>query len=527
MLTVFDPYKALASLPKPLTATEKLELDDVPGPQHVKIIAGLHRQTWISGNLIFVDVHIINKSQRLLKKLELQLQRSVLWYNHAAAASGGENANHLRLPERQNNDIVNSATMKRTKNWKGTLPNTSEIRTCHIQIPQGHVTVSTGRLFEVRYFLNVVLDVALFKTVAVQLPISLIHMNSLDIIPNAVAQVAASIEAKRSKTLAVNPEHTLNQSYHQGQAFVAPQKSSLERSRGKHQHITNAEMEELKQVIDESPRRHRHHHQCSKPIPSKSTRTNLIPRPNPGPWTTCNHREDSDCYHCHLFQMEHEETPQTFTFQIGTKLPRLQVSTSGLGFTESEFSDFDVRDPSPKKVMLSEQERKMILQQRELRHRMEWKQAESRPTASSSRQIAQKSQDRVSAMPNTSNILEQQICRAKQHVLDPRPIRRRSKTAESAFHPKLDPNIQRHPSNTRKRADTEPKRNNLDTIVKDIALSHHTPQLRRLSSKQRGKLRAEEPTLAHKTVGSDALRRTSINKQRNRNVQVDDEPVRE
>jgi len=36
------------------------------------------------------------------------------------------------------------------------------------------------------------------------------------------------------------------------------------------------------------------------------------------------------------------------------------VSTSGLGFTKTELSDFEVSNPSPKEVMLSEQERKMI-----------------------------------------------------------------------------------------------------------------------------------------------------------------------
>lgn len=101
MLTVFDPYKALASLPSPLIATETLDLPNTPGPQSVKLTAGLHRQTWVSGNSIFVDIHIINKSQRTLRKLELQLQRSTLWYEHSAAATGDKNANQLRLPKQR------------------------------------------------------------------------------------------------------------------------------------------------------------------------------------------------------------------------------------------------------------------------------------------------------------------------------------------------------------------------------------------------------------------------------------------
>lgn len=42
------------------------------------------------------------------------------------------------------------------------------------------------------------------KLVAVQLPIVLIHMNSLDVVPNAVAQVAAAIEEKRSAAAAAS-----------------------------------------------------------------------------------------------------------------------------------------------------------------------------------------------------------------------------------------------------------------------------------------------------------------------------------
>jgi hypothetical protein len=65
------------------------------------------------------------------------------------------------------------------------------------------VTVSTGRFFDVRYFLDVIVTVSTFEKVAVQLPVTVIHMNSLDILPNSMAQVAASIGAKRAKTVPV------------------------------------------------------------------------------------------------------------------------------------------------------------------------------------------------------------------------------------------------------------------------------------------------------------------------------------
>jgi len=44
--------------------------------------AGLHRQVWISGTNLLADVHIVNNSHKILKKLELQLERRVLCYKH-------------------------------------------------------------------------------------------------------------------------------------------------------------------------------------------------------------------------------------------------------------------------------------------------------------------------------------------------------------------------------------------------------------------------------------------------------------
>lgn len=498
MLTVFDPHKALASLPKPLIAMESLDLPNIPGPQSVKLTAGLHRQTWVSGNSVFVDIHIINKSQRTLRKLELQLQRSTLWYEHAAAGTGDKNANHLRLPKKQDHDIVNSTVVKKaTKEWKGTPPNTSEIRTCHIQIPQGHVTVSTGRFFEVRYFLNIIVNVAMFRSLMVQLPITLIHMNSLDIMPNALAQVAASIEAKRSKTLPQDPSHLLYQPYHQGQAFVAPQKRSLEQARKRRGSTSSAGLEELKRELDTSPRKHKYHHQFHKP--HKSDMTGLVARPSLEPTGHHHgkHSLDIDCYHCHLLHVEHDGRPATGRSQAGPKLPRLQVSTSGLGFTETEFSDFSSSDPPLKKVMLSEQERRMVSQQRELQKRKEYNELQRRETAAGRRRSSERRSDRQPAT-NPSALLGDQIRRADPRVLEKRASsRKRSKTLESALHPAVNPNVQREPTSARRRANTGSDLYKGPLIPPEqfyhgVTFPQDPPGLKRISSKKRGKMPADE-----------------------------------
>jgi hypothetical protein len=70
------------SLPSPLTASDEYTRHREHGIETIKVTAGLHRQVWVSGTIIFVDVHIANKSKKVVKRLELQLERDVLCYKH-------------------------------------------------------------------------------------------------------------------------------------------------------------------------------------------------------------------------------------------------------------------------------------------------------------------------------------------------------------------------------------------------------------------------------------------------------------
>jgi hypothetical protein len=71
------------SLPSPLTASDEYTRNKEPRNEAIKVTAGLHRQVWVSGTIIFVDVHIANNSKKWIKRLELQLERDVLCYKHA------------------------------------------------------------------------------------------------------------------------------------------------------------------------------------------------------------------------------------------------------------------------------------------------------------------------------------------------------------------------------------------------------------------------------------------------------------
>jgi hypothetical protein len=241
VLPTYDPEKALTSLPSPLTASDEISM----GMETLRVTAGLHRQVWVSGSSIFVDVHIINKWKRPVKKLDLILERAILCYKHVAAATLEKSAGQARIFESNEQSILTKSSFKTASEIP---PHTSDTRTCELELPRGHGTVRCGKYFEVRYFLNIIAFLSNSKLVSIQLPIILIHMNSLDVVPNSVAQVAAAIEEKRSRKHSFNL--TRKPSFAQGRAFAAPIQQSLERSRDR-----RADIEDLRATLDASPRK--------------------------------------------------------------------------------------------------------------------------------------------------------------------------------------------------------------------------------------------------------------------------------
>ncbi|KAI6833693.1 hypothetical protein KC332_g4312 [Hortaea werneckii] len=275
VLPTYDPEKALTSLPSPLTASDELLLPRAGGMECIKVTAGLHRQVWVSSSTIFVDVHISNRSHKPVKRLDLSLERDILCYKHAAASTRERSAGQARIFESNHQSLIAMSSIRVGQSgWNGVAPNTSDTRTCDLKLPRGHATVRCGKYFEVRFFLNITASLSNTKLVSVQLPIILVHMNSLDVVPNSVAQVAAAIEERRahhharrkseSKTRAHQPtrQHSVSSparakdlrrkpSYKPGQAFAAPRQQSLDRERAKY-----ADLRELEHSLDSSPRKH-------------------------------------------------------------------------------------------------------------------------------------------------------------------------------------------------------------------------------------------------------------------------------
>lgn len=79
--------KALVSLPSPLNASDEWIRPRDTTVEIIRLTAGIHRQVWVSGTNIFVDVYIVNNSHKTVKKIVLQLERDILCYKHVCSKS--------------------------------------------------------------------------------------------------------------------------------------------------------------------------------------------------------------------------------------------------------------------------------------------------------------------------------------------------------------------------------------------------------------------------------------------------------
>lgn len=154
--------KALRSLPSPLTASDEQSFSRSGLLETAKVTAGLHRQVWVSGSSIFVDIHIANGSRKTIKKLDLSLERDILCYRHvrcplrldlshvltrtkAAAATLEQSASQARIFESNQRSILSKHSLKQGANgWTGVEAYGSITRTCDLEIPRGHATVKCG-----------------------------------------------------------------------------------------------------------------------------------------------------------------------------------------------------------------------------------------------------------------------------------------------------------------------------------------------------------------------------------------------
>ncbi|XTI93964.1 hypothetical protein V2W45_1473230 [Cenococcum geophilum] len=195
--------------PSPLTASDEYMRTRDAGIEVIRVTAGLHRQVWVSGTSIYVDMHIVNSSRKTIKKIELQLERDILCYKHAAASTMEKSASQARIFDSNERSILSKTTVKQgAAGWNGVAAHTTHLRTCDLELPLGHATIKCVPLTTLQ---SQPLTPPR-KLVTVQLPIVLIHM---------------------------------------GRAFAAPRMQSLERMRA---HADD--LHELADMLHCSPRKH-------------------------------------------------------------------------------------------------------------------------------------------------------------------------------------------------------------------------------------------------------------------------------
>lgn len=130
------------NLPNPLLVSDALQFSKRHSNQSVVIAAGLHRQTWISGYPVYLDIHIDNKSGKPVKRVELQLEKITIFHDYSAASAGAKSADILRLPDHLRKDIV--VRRELSDGFQGVRPMSRDIRTCQLDLPIGLVSVETG-----------------------------------------------------------------------------------------------------------------------------------------------------------------------------------------------------------------------------------------------------------------------------------------------------------------------------------------------------------------------------------------------
>ncbi|KAI4180975.1 MAG: hypothetical protein L6R41_006899 [Letrouitia leprolyta] len=146
VLTVHDPEKALVNLPNPLVVTDEVQSSHRGSLETVILTAGIHRQTWIGGYPLFVDIRVSNRGSKIVRKVELQLERSTFVYAHAAPSDEEGLGDTLRLPDKCEKEVIYKAICP---GWQ-IVGRSSNIKTCSLFVPSCLVSVDEDTSYNYR-----------------------------------------------------------------------------------------------------------------------------------------------------------------------------------------------------------------------------------------------------------------------------------------------------------------------------------------------------------------------------------------
>ena len=183
-----------------------------------------------------------------MKRVDLQLEKTILFYNFSAPSTDTRIADLLRLPDYLNKKIVVSKVL--LDGFDGVRPMSEDFQTCQLKLPAGLDSIETGWFFSIRPFIDIQVTISFSKHLKVQLSITVVYPNSIDIPRNALAQVAASIEQKhRNLSSASGSPHR----YRAGRAFQAARTQSYLQLRK--DTVGSREIGDLTRALESSPRK--------------------------------------------------------------------------------------------------------------------------------------------------------------------------------------------------------------------------------------------------------------------------------
>jgi hypothetical protein len=164
---------------------------------------------------------------------------------------------YQRIYDRKNVKIISaSITKSGQRGWEGVKPGSSDLLTCELEIPRGQLSIRQGRHFEVIYHIQASVGTKWQpRLVVVELPINIVHMNSLDIPPNSLVQVSTAMNERRARTSTEQSQviPVCIQSV-AGRAFASPRQQSLMQLQEQEAN-TFYGIRDLTEALDISPRR--------------------------------------------------------------------------------------------------------------------------------------------------------------------------------------------------------------------------------------------------------------------------------
>lgn len=91
-------------------------------------------------------MYIDNKSRKDVKKIELQLEQTILFHNYSAPSTNAGSADVLRLPDHRQVEVIVKKDL--ADGFQGVHSMSQDFRTCQLELPTGLVSIETGLYFQ-------------------------------------------------------------------------------------------------------------------------------------------------------------------------------------------------------------------------------------------------------------------------------------------------------------------------------------------------------------------------------------------